>query len=77
MFSPYFARQMPAIYREMGRRYAPDGFFTNGWPSTGPLTVCYCERWSTGARALPFRQEGRSVRFEVPGVVDYEVVALT
>jgi hypothetical protein len=43
MFSPYFTEQMPAIYREMGRRYAPDGFFTNGWPGTGPLTVCYCE----------------------------------
>ena len=28
-------------------------------------------------RALPFRQEGQSVHFEVPGVVDYEVVALT
>jgi hypothetical protein len=42
MFSPYFTEQMPAIYREMNRRYAPDGFFTNGWPSTGDLTVCHC-----------------------------------
>src|SRR6266704_6276726 len=30
MFSPYFTEQMPAIYRESNRRYAPDGFFTNG-----------------------------------------------
>ena len=43
MFSPYFTEQMPAIYREMNRRYRPDGFFTNGWPSTGELTVCHCE----------------------------------
>jgi hypothetical protein len=28
-------------------------------------------------RALPFRQQGTAVRFEVPGVVDYEVVALS
>jgi hypothetical protein len=43
MFSAYFTEQMPAIYREMIRRYGPDGFFTNGWPSTGDLTVCHCE----------------------------------
>jgi len=43
MFSPYFSEQMPAIYREMNRRYGPDGFFTNGWPSAGALTVCHCE----------------------------------
>jgi len=28
-------------------------------------------------RVLPFEQEGAAVRFEVPAVVDYEVVALT
>ncbi|HEX5411811.1 MAG TPA: alpha-amylase family protein [Terriglobia bacterium] len=42
MFSTYFTEQMPAIYREMNVRYSPDGFFTNGWPSTGSLDVCYC-----------------------------------
>ncbi|MGH9397957.1 MAG: hypothetical protein ACRD18_14040, partial [Terriglobia bacterium] len=42
MFSTYFTDQMPAIYREINQRYAPDGFFTNGWPSTGPLDVCHC-----------------------------------
>jgi len=30
-----------------------------------------------GGAVLPFRQEGRTVRFEVPTVADYEVVALT
>ncbi len=43
MFSPYFTEQMPAIYREINRRYQVDGFFTNGWPGTGALTVCYCD----------------------------------
>lgn len=43
MFSPYFTEQMPAIYREINQRYRVDGFFTNGWPSTGGLTVCYCD----------------------------------
>jgi len=43
MFSPYFTEQMPAIYREINRRYHVAAFFTNGWPSTGTLTVCYCE----------------------------------
>jgi hypothetical protein len=42
MFSPYFSEQMPAIYREISERYPVDGFFTNGWPSTGDLTVCHC-----------------------------------
>jgi hypothetical protein len=42
MFSTYFTEQMPTIYREMNERYSPDGFFTNGWPSTGSLGVCYC-----------------------------------
>jgi len=43
MFSPYFIEQMPAIYREINRRYPVAAFFTNGWPSTGALSVCYCE----------------------------------
>ncbi|HEV2231964.1 MAG TPA: alpha-amylase family protein, partial [Terriglobia bacterium] len=43
MFSTYFTSQMPAIYREINQRYPVDGFFTNGWPSTGPLEVCFCE----------------------------------
>ena len=43
MFSPYFTDQMSAIYREIGARYPVDGFFTNGWPSTGDPTVCHCE----------------------------------
>ena len=43
MFSPYFTEQMQAIYREINLRYHVAAFFTNGWPSTGALSVCYCE----------------------------------
>jgi len=43
MFSTYFTEQMPAIYREINQRYPVDGFFTNGWPSTGELDVCFCQ----------------------------------
>ncbi len=42
MFSAYFSEHMPAIYREISERYPVDGFFTNGWPSTGALGVCHC-----------------------------------
>jgi len=42
MFSTYFTEQMPAIYREINRLYSVDGFFTNGWPSTGALGLCHC-----------------------------------
>jgi hypothetical protein len=42
MFGTYFTEQMPAIYREMNQSHAPDGFYTNGWPSTGPLEICHC-----------------------------------
>src|SRR5215831_10510079 len=43
MFSGYFTEQMPAIYREINGRYPVAAFFTNGWPSTGALSVCYCD----------------------------------
>ncbi len=42
MFSTYFTEQMPAIYREINKLYAPDGFYTNGWPGTEGLDVCHC-----------------------------------
>jgi len=42
MFTDYYTEHMPAIYREMNARYKPDGFFTNAWPSTGTLEVCFC-----------------------------------
>jgi hypothetical protein len=42
LFSTYFTEQMPAIYRELSQRYAPDAFYTNGWPGTEALEVCQC-----------------------------------
>jgi hypothetical protein len=66
MFSTYFTEQMPAIYREINQRYSPDGFFTNGWPTTGPLAVCYCptcqkiyrEQTEGFRRRRPMREAG-------------------
>ena len=52
MFSPYFTEQMAAIYRELNAKYPVDGFFTNGWPSTGALTVCYCDSCTRVHRAI-------------------------
>ena len=42
LFSTYFTEQMPAIYRELNQFYAPEGFYTNGWPGTEALEVCHC-----------------------------------
>ncbi len=42
MFSTYFTEQMPSIYREINQLYAPDGFYTNGWPGTEALEICHC-----------------------------------
>jgi hypothetical protein len=43
MFSTYFTDQMPAIIREINSLYDVDGFFTNGWPSTGRPPACTCD----------------------------------
>lgn len=43
MFSSYFTDQMPVIIREINSLYDVDGFFTNGWPSTGRPPACYCD----------------------------------
>jgi hypothetical protein len=43
MYSSYFTEQMPAIIREVNSMYDVDGFFTNGWPSTGRPPKCFCE----------------------------------
>ena len=37
---PISAEQMPAIIREVNSLYDVDGFFTNGWPSTGQPAEC-------------------------------------
>ncbi|HLJ15506.1 MAG TPA: alpha-amylase family protein [Bryobacteraceae bacterium] len=43
MYSPYFTEQIPAIIAEVNSLYDVDGFFTNGWPSTGKPPRCHCD----------------------------------
>jgi hypothetical protein len=43
MYSQYFTEQMTAIIREINSLYDVDGFFTNGWPSTGRPPQCHCD----------------------------------
>ena len=71
--------------QEIEIRYKVDCVMRGFYP-IGPLRVAFdvpagkkvarVEALRAGA-VLPFRQEGRTVRFEVPTVADYEVVALT
>ena len=55
MYSSYFTEQMPAIFHEMNSLYDVDGFFTNGWPSTGRPTECFCD----ACRKLADHNSGR------------------
>ena len=50
MYSQYFTEQMPAIIREVNKMYDVDGFFTNGWPSTGRPPRCRCEACQGNAK---------------------------
>lgn len=43
LFSRYFTEYMPAVIREVNAGYEVDGFFTNGWPTTGAPRICYCQ----------------------------------
>ena len=58
MYSTYFTEQMPAIIREINSLYDVDGFFTNGWPSTGRPAPCLCDncRAAGDARSPEFRE---------------------
>jgi hypothetical protein len=49
LYSTYFTEQMPTIIREVNAMYDVDGFFTNGWPSTGRPPRCHCEACQGGA----------------------------
>ena len=51
MFSSYFTEQIPAIMREVNRRYDVDSLYTNGWPPFGKAPQCHCEQCKKLPRA--------------------------
>lgn len=40
IFSDHYAKQQPAIIRELNANYEIDGLYMNGWPT---MQTCYCE----------------------------------
>jgi hypothetical protein len=66
----------PNMTRPFVRRFYPIGPLRVGFEVPADRTVARVEALRSG-RALAFTQEGRTVRFDLPTVVDYEVVALT
>ncbi|OJV43365.1 MAG: hypothetical protein BGO25_08440 [Acidobacteriales bacterium 59-55] len=40
IFSDHYAKQQPAIIRELNANYEIDGVYMNGWPT---MQTCYCE----------------------------------
>ncbi|HTF66125.1 MAG TPA: alpha-amylase family protein [Edaphobacter sp.] len=43
IFSDHYAKQQPAIIRELNVNYEIDGVYMNGWPT---IQLCYCENCS-------------------------------
>jgi Beta-galactosidase trimerisation domain len=63
MYSAYFTERMTAIIQEINSLYEVDGFFTNGWPSTGEPPECHCEACKKLAdRATPEGHEQHLAR---------------
>ncbi len=50
IFSDHYAKQQPAIIRELNANYEIDGVYMNGWPT---MQVCYCE--NCAGSAIPTR----------------------
>jgi hypothetical protein len=66
----------PNMTRAFVRRFYPIGPLRVAFEVPAGRSVARVEALRAGA-ALPFEQAGRTVRFEVRTVADYEVVALT
>ncbi|HEY8147863.1 MAG TPA: hypothetical protein VIK51_02955, partial [Vicinamibacteria bacterium] len=66
----------PNMTRPFVRRFYPIGPLRVAFEVPAGRHVARVEALRAGA-PLPFKQEGRMVRFEAPTVADYEVVALT
>ena len=50
LFSQYFTSYMPEVIKEVNQAYDVDGFFTNGWPTTGAPRICFCQNCQTRFR---------------------------
>ena len=61
--SSYYKEHIPDVLREIGRRYAPDGFTDNSWTGLSRSGICHCpacrEKFSreTGHPDLPDGQD--------------------
>ena len=61
--STYYKEHIPSILREIGQRYAPDGFTDNSWTGLGRNGVCHCPasqgkfRRDTGHTQLPEKKD--------------------
>jgi hypothetical protein len=66
----------PNMTRPFVRRFYPIGPLRVAFELPAGRNVSRVEALRAGG-LLPFKQEGRTVRFEVPTVADYEVIALT
>ncbi|RCK70177.1 Tat pathway signal protein [Desertihabitans brevis] len=60
--SPYYDEYLPAVFREIIERSAPDGFADNSWAGLASHQICYCTYCRTRFRdavgeALPARRD--------------------
>jgi hypothetical protein len=64
---PWVNECIPAILREIGERYRPDGFTDNSWSGLGQRQVCHCDHCRTAFR--------RAASMDLPARVDWDFPA--
>ena len=61
---PWVGECIPAILREIGERYRPDGFTDNSWSGLGQRQVCCCDHCREAFR--------RAASMDLPARVDWD-----